>query len=88
MKVRFGPSRRRQAGRLSTGMVFGAFAAIALFFLLAEHRAHLAGWLPFLLLLACPLLHLFHHHGGHSHSDDDRDSTRPLPPAAGGGHHH
>ncbi len=41
-----------------------AFLAIGGFFLLTEHRAHVLGALPFLLLLACPLLHLFHH-GGH-----------------------
>ncbi len=34
--------------------------AIAAFYLITEHRAHLLGWLPFLLILACPLLHLFH----------------------------
>lgn len=45
---------------------FWGFVAIAAFFLLTEHRAHLLGILPFLLLLACPLMHLFHHgrHGG------------------------
>jgi hypothetical protein len=36
------------------------------FFLLTEHRAHLLGWLPFLLILACPLMHVFMHHG-HRH---------------------
>lgn len=42
------------------------FLAIAGFFMLTEHRAHVLGILPFLLLLACPLLHLFHGgHGGH-----------------------
>jgi hypothetical protein len=42
------------------------FLAIAGFFLLTEHKAHVLGVLPFLLLLACPLLHLFHgHHGRH-----------------------
>ncbi|CAG0987699.1 hypothetical protein BURK2_02201 [Burkholderiales bacterium] len=47
--------------------VFIGFAAIAAFFLFTEHRAHLFGVLPYLLLLACPLMHLFHHggHGGH-----------------------
>ncbi|MHB8666027.1 MAG: DUF2933 domain-containing protein [Burkholderiales bacterium] len=47
----------------------GLFAVIAAFFLIAEHRAHLVGWLafwPYLLLLACPLMHLFMH-GGHGH---------------------
>ena len=54
-----------------------AFLAIAAFFLFAEHRAHLLGALPFLLLLACPLMHLFMHrghgaHGGHGeHSERD-----------------
>lgn len=41
------------------------FLAIAAFFLLSEHRAHALGALPFLLLLACPLMHLFMHHGHH-----------------------
>ncbi|HET9700693.1 MAG TPA: DUF2933 domain-containing protein [Burkholderiales bacterium] len=40
------------------------FLAIAGFFLIVEHRAHLYGWLPYLLLLACPLMHLLHGHGG------------------------
>jgi len=52
-----------------------AFLAIAAFFLFTEHRAHLLGALPFLLLLACPLMHLFMHgghgaHGGHSENTE------------------
>jgi len=37
-----------------------------------EHRAHLIGALPYLLLLACPLMHVFghRHHGSHHHHDD------------------
>ena len=34
------------------------------FLLMSEHRAHVFGILPYLLLLACPLLHIFMH-GGH-----------------------
>ena len=43
------------------------FLAIAVFFLWQEHRAHLLGALPWLLLLACPLMHKLMHrrHGGH-----------------------
>lgn len=50
------------------------FAAIAAFYLWTEHRAHWINILPFLLLLACPLMHLFMH-SGHAHSDgaDHRD---------------
>ena len=55
--------------RSKANLALVVFGAIAAFFLLAEHRAHLFGWLPYLLLLACPLMHFFMHggHGGHSH---------------------
>lgn len=42
--------------------------AIATYFLLSEHRAHFFGALPFLLLLACPLMHVFMHHGHGAHA--------------------
>ena len=48
-------SSRRQRGD-SSSWLFAGFALVALFFLLAEHRAHLFGWLPFLLLAACLLM--------------------------------
>ena len=38
--------------------------AVAMYFLLSEHRTHFLSALPFLLLLACPLMHMFMH-GGH-----------------------
>ena len=46
---------------------FLGFAIIGAFFLLAEHRAHVLPFLPWLILLACPLMHMFMHggHGGH-----------------------
>lgn len=60
--------------------VFWSFLAVALVFMLLEHRAHLYGALPYLLLLACPLMHLFMHHGrgGHAgHGPRNRgESTR------------
>lgn len=56
-------SAQRRRGK----WVFLGFAAIALFFLWTEHRAHLLGVLPYLLVLACPLMHLFHHGHGHGH---------------------
>ena len=75
---------RSNAGR----WIFWAFLAIAAFYLLTEHRAHVAGalgWLPFGLLLLCPLMHVFMHgrhavHGGQGHDRDSAaGSTRPLP---------
>ena len=53
--------------------ILWGFVAIAAFFLLTEHRAHAFQALPYLLLLACPLLHVFHRrghgHGGHEHKE-------------------
>ena len=54
-------------------------AATLVFFLWEEHQAHLLGALPFLLLLACPLVHLLMHggHGGHGdHAGHDSSSHR------------
>ncbi len=55
--------------------VLYGFFGIAGFFLFTEHRAHLFGALPFLLLLACPLMHLFMHHGHHGGQDDHSDRS-------------
>ena len=73
--------------RYGLGLVL--FGAIAAYFLLSEHRAHFLGALPYLLLLACPLMHVFMHHGhgGHGgshagHSGDQQDSKKPATPQA------
>lgn len=51
--------------------VFAGFVLIAGYLLVMEHKAHLSGWLSsygiWLLLLACPLMHLFMHGGHGSH---------------------
>jgi hypothetical protein len=47
------------------------FLAIAAFFLWEEHRAHLLGILPYLLLAACPVIHLFMHRGHRHHHGDE-----------------
>ncbi|WP_375122152.1 DUF2933 domain-containing protein [Variovorax sp. WS11] len=43
--------------------------AVGGFYLLTEHTAHVLGLLPYLFVLARPLMHMFmhrgHHHGGH-----------------------
>lgn len=64
--------------------------AVAGYFLLTEHRAHFFGALPFLLLLACPLMHVFMHHGhgAHAHHRDPGepqagpDKSDPAKPGA------
>ena len=39
-------------------------------YLLWNHTGHVLAFAPFLLILACPLMHLFGHHHGHSHSKE------------------
>jgi hypothetical protein len=64
--------------RYSIGLL--VFGAVAGYFLLTEHLAHVVGALPFLLLLACPLMHVFMHggHGGHHHGSA-RDPNQETP---------
>jgi hypothetical protein len=56
--------------------------AVGIYYLLTEHLTHVTQAVPYLFLLACPLMHLFgHRHGGHSdHShppqQDDRDAAK------------
>jgi len=57
--------------RTKSGIVLIGFLIVAGFFLLTEHTAHVFGGLPYLLILACPLMHFFHHHGGHGHHGKD-----------------
>lgn len=63
------PYRREPFWRSRAGLALLGFLAIAAFFLLTEHRAHLLGALPLVLLALCLLLHFFGHggHGGHDH---------------------
>ena len=68
--------------RSRNSLVLVGFLIVAGFFLVTEHRAHLFGILPLLLLLvACPLLHYFMHgsHGSHGGGD----SARRNDPHAG-----
>jgi Protein of unknown function (DUF2933) len=75
---------RGVAKRVKQGFVI--FAAIAAFFLLAEHRAHVLAFLPWLLLAACPLMHVFMHHGKHGHHNEDAQSNSERV-VLGGSHH-
>lgn len=69
--------------RSRAGLVAIGFLLIAALLLFSEHRAHVLGYLPFLLLLACPLMHLFMHHGHGHHSQDGHarhgNDDAPLP---------
>jgi YHS domain-containing protein len=74
---RYLSDKRHYGGAGGTGRwVFVGFPLIAGYFLITEHRAHVIQALPFLLLLACPLLHLFHGHGGHGGHGDDKEKKQ------------
>jgi hypothetical protein len=45
--------------RSPAGLTLLVTVAVGAFYLLTEHTAHLLGALPYLLLLACPLMHMF-----------------------------
>jgi Protein of unknown function (DUF2933) len=63
------------------GLGWLVLAAVAGWFLWTEHRAHLFGALPWLVLLACPLMHVFMHRGHHGHghhTDGDAVEGRPT----------
>jgi len=66
------PQPNRQSTRFSLPIKFVLYATIGIiaYFLITEHLAHLAGFLPFSLLFVCVFMHLFMHgghegHGGH-----------------------
>lgn len=62
----------------SLPLILVGLAAVVAFLVLNGHGYHLLSLLPLLVLLACPLMHMFMHHGhgGHDHSE------RPEPAQA------
>jgi len=63
--------------RSRSGLVLLGFLAIVAFFLWEEHKAHFLGALPYVLLLLCPLLHVFMHGGHGSHGDGHGENHGP-----------
>lgn len=73
------------AGRTWTKYaIFAGFAGIAAFFLLTEHRAHLFGALPWILVLGALFLCIF----AHRHGPDDKVEKSGTRPAGPGTHIH
>lgn len=64
--------------RYAIGVV--VMGAVASYFLLTEHLAHTLGALPYLLLAACPLMHLFMHHGHDGQKHPPGHGAAPTPP--------
>ena len=48
--------------------------AVGVYYLVTEHLTHVGQAVPYLFLLACPLMHLFHGHG-HRHGEGQGHSS-------------
>jgi hypothetical protein len=74
--------------RSPVGWVLIVVIAVGGFYLVTEHTARFFGALPYLILLACPLMHVFMHRGhghkGHGHGQhgnphfEKGDRARPV----------
>ncbi len=71
------PPPARPWFRSRSGLVLLAFLVIAGFFVVTEHTAHVLGVLPWLLLLACPLLHFLHRGSGGGHAGHGGSAPPP-----------
>lgn len=76
-----------------TGLATLVAVSVLGFLVYEGHGAHLLGYAPFLLILACPLMHIFMHgghggHGGHQHGGDDAEENAPQRPGSQQHEHH
>jgi hypothetical protein len=77
------PQEERRFWRTPSGLIAMIIIAIIGYYLIVEHGAHIASFLgasPFLLLiLLCPLMHLFMHggHGGHGDGHQHQLHNKP-----------
>jgi hypothetical protein len=68
----FGQGWRRFVSIAMAGVFLFGLALLA-----SQHLQHIVGLLPYVLLLACPLMHLFGHgHHHHSHDSGSPNDTR------------
>jgi hypothetical protein len=67
MQTTSDPVGARAPFRIPVWLGFCLFLTIALFFLWEEHKGHIFGAVPYVLLLLCPILHLLMHRGHRGH---------------------
>ena len=61
--------------RSPAGIFMLVAAAVGGYYLLTEHFTHVTQAIPYLFLLACPLMHVFGHSHEHGKHDHDRGGT-------------
>lgn len=74
-------NRRRP---VSIPIILIAAAALVIFLILNGHGYHLLSLAPLLILLACPLMHMFGHHGHGSHGRGQPVAPQSTPADIGG----
>lgn len=69
------PEEQMPWWKTNSGMVLIVFLALGGYFLIKEHAAHIGDNWIWLILLLCPLMHVFMHggHGGHGHNHDKEE---------------
>jgi len=60
--------------RSPTGTFTLVAGAVGIYYLLTEHLTHVGQAIPYLPLLACPLMHLFGHGHGHGEHEGHRQA--------------
>jgi hypothetical protein len=75
------PQNPSSRWRSPLGIFMLVAGAVGIYYLLTEHFTHVAQAVPYLFLLACPLMHLFHGHG-HQHGSRGSESSKDAPPKA------
>ena len=91
MNEETGYNRGPQGPKMNIVLI--GFGLIGAFFLIAEHRAHVLPYLPWLFLAVCLFMHRSMHgghaHGKHNHRGNSGDAMRmnPALPAVAPNHH-
>lgn len=72
------PQPKHQPTRLSLPIKLVLYASIGIiaYFLITEHLAHLAGFLPLSLLFICIFMHFFMHGGHAGHGGDNSSNSQ------------
>ncbi len=65
-----------------SGLIASILVAALGVYLIVTHTGQVLGALPYLLLLLCPLMHLFGHHSGHHHGRALAESERNPEPSS------
>ena len=61
-------AKKKRSGGI-TGGIWWAFAATGLFYLLTDRVEHVYDYLPYLMLMSCPLLDIFRRNAGFRRGD-------------------